>query len=383
MARKTTTTSHSSTSASSESHNESTSESKNYSESQSQSTNQSQSHSQSTSSGSSHSESRAESQSNSQSQSESTSQSSSHSESTTQKVLDEQLLANILAGLTQQMTDEQIEAYAENLLKPVLDAQIQASQQGYETARLSREQEIENLAKALAQDIQTQNSLYSQSRADVETDALARGMGRSSYTLQTLADQGEALAQAVRELTDESARKTDQIREQIVQAADQNAATQGRLQEEYAKNLAAKVQELKSKQSQDYNSNYLTAISAAMGNKTTSDGTQTGTQSGSSSTQTTGSQSSTQDTSNVQHTTSDTAQTGSSSSHTTGTQTGTQHTVGTQTSNSSSSTDSVSTTTSSGSGSSKSSGSKSSSTLKDVINNAAKAVSSTVSKLKK
>lgn len=54
-------------------------------------------------------------------------------------------------------------------------------------------------------------------------------MGRSSYTLQTLANQGDTLAKAVQQLTDESTRQSGQIQKQITQAAQQNSQTQGRL----------------------------------------------------------------------------------------------------------------------------------------------------------
>ena len=204
-----------------------------------------------------------------QEQSKTQSQSQSQSESLTQKVLDEALRDEILSGLLGFMTDDEINAYAENLLKPQLNAGIEAAQQQYETTELAKTQEIENLAAALTRSIDEQNAAYKQSMADVETGALARGMGRSSYTLQTLANQGDALAKAVQQLTEDTSRQSSQIQQQITQAAQQNAQTQGRLNTDYASNLAAKVQELKEQQRQEYNSNDLTAISAAMGQKTT------------------------------------------------------------------------------------------------------------------
>ena len=197
------------------------------------------------------------------------SQSQSQSQSTTKKLLDSELLNQILGGLAGNMTDKEIAAFAENLLRPQLNAGLEASRQNFETTKLSKEQEIANLAANLTRAIDEQNSAYRQSKANVETAALNRGMGRSSYTLQTLANQGDALAKAVRELTDENARKTGQIQDQITQAAKQNSQTQGRLNTDFASQLAAKVQELKDTQRREYNSNYLTAISAAMGQQTT------------------------------------------------------------------------------------------------------------------
>lgn len=209
------------------------------------------------------------SKSDSKSKEHSQSQSKSESLSTTKKLLDSDLMNQILGGLMKNMTDEEINRFAEKLLRPQLNAALEESRQNYETTKLSKEQELENLAASLTRAIDEQNTAYRKSAANVETAALSRGMGRSSYTLQTLANQGDALAKAVRQLTDESTRQSGQIQQQITQAAQQNSQTQGRLNTDFASQLAAKVQELKENQRKEWNSNYLTAISAAMGQQTT------------------------------------------------------------------------------------------------------------------
>ena len=209
------------------------------------------------------------SKSDSKSKEHSQSQSRSDSQSTTKKLLDSDLMNQILGGLVRNMTDEEINQFAENLLRPQLNAALEESRQNYDTTKLSKEQELENLAASLTRAIDEQNTAYRKSAANVETAALSRGMGRSSYTLQTLANQGDALAKAVRQLTDENTRQSGQIQQQITQAAQQNSQTQGRLNTDFASQLAAKVQELKENQRKEWNSNYLTAISAAMGQQTT------------------------------------------------------------------------------------------------------------------
>lgn len=209
------------------------------------------------------------SKSDSKSKEHSQSQSRSDSQSTTKKLLDSDLMNQILGGLVRNMTDEEINQFAENLLRPQLNAALEESRQNYETTKLSKEQELENLAASLTRAIDEQNTAYRKSAANVETAALSRGMGRSSYTLQTLANQGDALAKAVQQLTDENTRQSGQIQQQITQAAQQNIQTQGRLNTDFASQLAAKVQELKESQRKEWNSNYLTAISAAMGQQTT------------------------------------------------------------------------------------------------------------------
>ena len=230
------------------------------------------------------------SKSDSKSKEHSQSQSRSDSQSTTKKLLDSDLMNQILGGLVRNMTDEEINQFAENLLRPQLNAALEESRQNYETTKLSKEQELENLAASLTRAIDEQNTAYRKSAANVETAALGRGMGRSSYTLQTLANQGDALAKAVQQLTDENTRQSRQIQKQITQAAQQNSQTQGRLSSDYASQLAAKVQELKENQRKEWNSNYLTAISSAMGQQTTGSQQTAGSQTSIGSHQTTGSQ---------------------------------------------------------------------------------------------
>ena len=215
---------------------------------------------------------------------DSTSQSESNTKQATEsrRFLDGELLSQILSGLAKNMSDEEITAFAESLLRPALNAGLEASQQGYETTRLAKEQEIENLAATLNRSIAEQQSAYRQSAANVETAALSRGMGRSSYTLQTLANQGNALAKAVQQLTEENARAQSQAKQQITLAAQQNAQTQGRLNTDYATQLAAKVQELRESQRNAYNQNYMTAVSESLGNRSTMDSTTKGTDTGSS-----------------------------------------------------------------------------------------------------
>jgi len=222
------------------------------------------------------SESEHESTTQSQYHSESKSESQTQSQSSTNKVLDEKLRDQILSGLMGYMTDEEIDAYAENLLRPQWNAQMEAAKQQYETNRLLGEQEIEDLAAQLARSIDEQRRSYAQSAADVQTAALARGMGRSSYMLDTLANEGDRLARAVRELTQENERNSEQIRKQMAQAAQQNTQTIGRLEADYATQLAAKVQELRDSRRKEYNQNYLTAVSGSMGSSTTGQSSTTG-----------------------------------------------------------------------------------------------------------
>ena len=212
-----------------------------------------------------------------QSTSQSKQQQSQQSVSTTQAMLNEALRDTILSGLKGNMSDEEISAFAENLLRPALEAELEAAQQAYDTSKLGYEQEIENLAVQLADAINKQNASYTQNVAQLENAALARGMGRSSYLLDTEAQLGRALSDTIKQLTDENTRQSAQIQNQITLAGQQNAQTQGRLNSNYASQLAAKVQELRESQRQQYNQNYMSAVSAALGSQTTGNTSMTGT----------------------------------------------------------------------------------------------------------
>ena len=87
--------------------------------------------------------------------------------------------------------------------------------------------------------------------------------------MQTIAKQGEMLARAVEGLRRDADQKQTQIDNRIALAAKQQAQTTGRLNTDYAANLAAKVEELKNQQRQSYNQNYLAAVSGSMGSTST------------------------------------------------------------------------------------------------------------------
>ena len=207
--------------------------------------------------------------SHSETNASSKSKSKTSSQSATKKVLDTDLVKTILAGLTGYMTDKEISAYAENLLRPQLNAGLEAAEQQYAATELAKQQEIDNLAAALDRSIEEQQGAYAKSRAAIETAALARGMGRSSYTLGTLSNADQSYARVIENLTRDTGRQQGQIQQQITQAAQHKAQTTGRLSTDYASNLAAKIQELKQQQRNEYNQNYLTAVSGAMGTATT------------------------------------------------------------------------------------------------------------------
>jgi hypothetical protein len=184
-------------------------------------------------------------------------------------VLDEALRDTILNGLAGPMSDAEIQKFAEALLTPQKNAALEASQQSYEASKLGYAQAMENLAVQLADAIGKQQMQYTQNLAGLETSALARGMGRSSYLLNTEAALGQALSETIKNLSNENTRQTAQIQNKLTLAGQQNAQTQGRINTDYATQLAAKIQELKQSQRQEYNQNYMSATSSALGSNST------------------------------------------------------------------------------------------------------------------
>lgn len=184
-------------------------------------------------------------------------------------VLDAALRDTILGGFAANMTDDEIQKYAEALLAPQRNAALEAAQQGYDATKLGYEQEMENLAVQLADAVGKQQQQYAQNIAGLETSALARGMGRSSYLMNTEAALSQALAETIKNLSNENTRQTAQIQNKLTLASQQNAQTQGRVNTDYATQLAAKVQELKQTQRNEFNQNYMSAVSSALGNQST------------------------------------------------------------------------------------------------------------------
>ena len=217
---------------------------------------------------------------NSSSNTQSTSQSQAQSQSTTQKVVNNDLLAQILAGLQgagyTEKTEDELRQIAENRYNPVYNAETEAAKQKQQAADMGLAQQIENLIAQSGRQIDQQNAAYDKSRAGIETGALARGMGRSSYTMSTLNSNDQARASAIDQIMQEVGRSQGQLEAQRTQASEQLAQTLGRLSTDKEKNILNVLQELADSEYQrrqaatnQQNSNWLTALEMSMGQKTT------------------------------------------------------------------------------------------------------------------
>ena len=226
-----------------------------------------------------------------QEQSQSTSQSTQQQQSSqmTQNILNSELLAQILGGLQdagyEQKTTDELMKIAQDYYLPVYNAEIEAAKQAQATKDLTYAQQLENLQSAYGKNVDTQNAVYDKSRASLETGALARGMGRSSYTMATLSQNDKARSAALAQLADDYSRDVRQVSDQRTQAAAQSAETLARLESDKATNISNQLVQLADTEYQRYvaglnqqNANYLAAVQAAMGQQTTGQQTSTGLQ---------------------------------------------------------------------------------------------------------
>ena len=223
------------------------------------------------------------------SKNQTTTSQSQQSQSITQAVINSELLAQILEGLqdagyTQKTTDELMKI-AEDYYLPQYNAEIEAAQQAQAVKDMSYTQQLENLQSAYGKNINVQNAAYDKSRAALETGAMARGMGRSSYTMATLAGNDQARSAALAQLADDYLQNVRQVTDKQTMSSAQSAETIGRLNADKATNITNKLRELADAEYQKYitgvnqqNANYLAAVQAAMGQMTTGQTTETSTQ---------------------------------------------------------------------------------------------------------
>ena len=218
--------------------------------------------------------------SNTQGQSGSQSQGQSSSQQSTQKVVNQELLSQLLAGLADMgyapRSEEELRQAAENRYNPLYNAEVEAARQKQQQTDLALSQQLGELLSGISRQKETQNAAYDKARANIETGALSRGMGRSSYTTSTLSNNDIARAKALSQIDEDANRQTGQIGAQRTQLTQQLAETLGRLGTDKETNIANYLQELYDQEyqrqvaaNQAKNQNYLTAVDLSMGSQTT------------------------------------------------------------------------------------------------------------------
>lgn len=219
--------------------------------------------------------------------------SSQQSQSSTQKEVNSTLLEQLLAGLTDTAytpkTMEELQQMAENLYNPTYSAEVQALKSAQETNNLAYSQQLENMLSAYDKNIGTQDAAFDKSRTAIETGALQRGMGRSSYTMSTLNNNDKARSDALAQMAADYSQNVGQVEARREQMTAQAGSELQRLETDKATNISNTLQQLADQEYErqtaaqnQQNQNYLTAVDMSMGQATT--GNQTATTEGSSTT---------------------------------------------------------------------------------------------------
>ena len=207
------------------------------------------------------------------------SQGQSSSQQSTQKVVNQELLSQLLAGLADMgytpRSEEELRQAAENRYNPLYNAEVEAAKQKQQQTDLALSQQLDDLLSGITRQKDTQNATFDKARAGIETGALARGMGRSSYTMSTLSNNDIARAKALNQIDEDANRQTGQLGTQRTQLSQQLAETLGRLSTDKETNISNYLQELYDQEyqrqmaaNQAKNQNYLTAVDLSMGSQT-------------------------------------------------------------------------------------------------------------------
>jgi hypothetical protein len=102
-------------------------------------------------------------------------------------------------------TEEEIRGQAETEYQSYYDLLRQSAQQDYETADLLLGQQIEGLGTTYGKQAEESRKEYDLAYSQSAREALSRGMGRSSYAVQTLANVDQAGIEAKQGIMDAQA----------------------------------------------------------------------------------------------------------------------------------------------------------------------------------
>ncbi len=217
--------------------------------------------------------------SNSSSNSASTSSAQTADWQLSSRFLDEDLLRRLLQGLASSAytpkTQEELLSIAQQRYAPEYAAAVEAARQQQQQQDLALSQQLAGILAGLDRERAGQNAAFDQARARIELDALERGMGRSSYTLSTLAANDAQRAQALRQVDQEANRQAQDIGQQRTLLSDQLAQTLTRLQQDRQTNVSNYLQELYDREYDRAqadraarNEDFLTAVELASGTRT-------------------------------------------------------------------------------------------------------------------
>lgn len=159
----------------------------------------------------------------------------------------QQALAN--PGYTPK-TNDQIREQAEGEYKSYYDQLRLSAQQQQEKSDLALQQQLEGLQTGYDRQREDSAKQYRQAYSQTDRALLGRGMQRSSYTSQTLANLLQEGAEAQQDIQDAQTAAEGQIGAQRAQLAQQLAAQLGQYDASQQADIAARIREL---EDQEYN----------------------------------------------------------------------------------------------------------------------------------
>jgi len=147
-------------------------------------------------------------------------------------------------------TDEEIRAQAEGEYKSYYDQLRLAAQQAQERSDLILSQQRDALAKTYDAQREASEKQYDQAYSQSDRQMLSRGMQRSSYAAQTLANIDTQGAQAQQAIADAQAAAESDVDEQRAQLASQLASQLAQYDAGYAADVLNRIRELEDQEYQ-------------------------------------------------------------------------------------------------------------------------------------
>lgn len=163
----------------------------------------------------------------------------------TKKELLEELLADYEGGGYRPKTDEEIEAQARGEYQSYYDQLRLNAQQSFDRNDLALQQQKEALDYAFQKQHEAAEKEYNQAYSQADRQMLSRGMQRSSYGAQTLANIRQQLSDVHVDLDSQQAAQGNNLEAQRVQLAQQLSDQLGQYDAGQAADELKRIQELK------------------------------------------------------------------------------------------------------------------------------------------
>lgn len=162
--------------------------------------------------------------------------------------LRDELISSIQRPTYTPLTPDEIRQQAAGAVGAHYDAQRLAAEQAAARTDLALEQQLAGLGAAYDKQREQSQAAYDRAVSDTDRAMLGRGMQRSSYAAQTLANLREEGADAQREISDQETQAAGNINSQRAQLAQQLAQQMASLNVSEAADVQSRVDELEARE---------------------------------------------------------------------------------------------------------------------------------------